>query len=198
MTPVSRRAAIATRFAPVAAAQQQPQQQVFLNIKPSWSPDGRQLVFESARHGNTTLYIINADGTGERRLTFTGYGDDTHPAWSPDGRTILFDSSRDGAFHLYTIRPDGTDERRLTVRDSSGASMFARHPSWSRDGTHIAFDSDRDGSENVYTMNADSTGSRRLTNGRDRNGHASWSPDGSRIVPEPSAEQSASLSVGPR
>ena len=110
-------------FDRLGAAAQQPQ--VFLNINPSWSPDGRQLVFESARHGNTTLYIINADGTGERRLTSTGYGDDTHPAWSPDGRTILFDSSRDGAFHLYTIHPDGTDERRLTIRDTSAALMFA-------------------------------------------------------------------------
>src|SRR6187200_389644 len=115
--------AAVTALASGAAAQQQ---QVFLNINPSWSPDGRQLVFESARNGNTTLYIISADGTGERRLTFTGSGDDTHSAWSPDGRTILFDSSRDGAFHLYTIRPDGTDERRLTIRDTSASVMFAR------------------------------------------------------------------------
>ena len=57
-SPVSRHvlAAVAA-FASGAGAQQQ---QVFLNINPSWSPDGRQLVFESARHGNTTLYIINA------------------------------------------------------------------------------------------------------------------------------------------
>src|SRR4029453_10199119 len=101
LASVFRHAIAATGLASVGVAQQQ--QQVFLNINPSWSPDGRQLVFESARHGNTTLYVINTDGTGERRLTFTGYGDDTHPAWSPDGRTILFDSSRDGAFHLYTI-----------------------------------------------------------------------------------------------
>jgi len=142
-SPVSRHvlAAVAA-FASGAGAQQQ---QVFLNINPSWSPDGRQLVFESARNGNTTLYVISADGTGERRLTFTGSGDDTHPAWSPDGRTILFDSSRDGAFHLYTIRPDGTDERRLTIRDASASVMFARHPTWSPDGRQIVFDSDRDG-----------------------------------------------------
>src|SRR5215216_425595 len=143
------------------AAQQQPQ--VFLNINPSWSPDGRQLVFQSARLGNTTLYIINADGTGERRLTRTGYGDDTHPAWSPDGRTILFDSSRDGAWHLYTIRPDGTGEQRLTQRDTSRTSTFARHPSWSPDSRRIAFDSDRDGDGEVYVMNADGTGTTRLT-----------------------------------
>ena len=67
----------------------------FLNINPSWSPDGRRLVFESRRHGDAELYIINADGTGERRLTWSG-GEDTHAAWSPDGSTIVFDSDRDG------------------------------------------------------------------------------------------------------
>src|SRR5215203_3904623 len=162
-------------FVTPASAQQQ---QAFLNINPSWSPDGRQLVFESARHGNTTLYIINADGTGERRLTTTRYGDDTHPQWSPDGRTILFDSDRDGAFHLYTIHPDGTGEQRLTVRDTSTALTFARHPSWSPDGRRIAFDSDRDGDEEVYVMDADGRNVRRLTHSPGRDGHASWSPDG--------------------
>jgi len=65
------------------------------NVNPSWSPDGRQIVFETRRHGRAQLYVINADGTGERRLT-RSLGDDTHPAWSPDGSTIVFDSIRDG------------------------------------------------------------------------------------------------------
>ncbi|MEW5915521.1 MAG: hypothetical protein AB1762_03915, partial [Gemmatimonadota bacterium] len=85
----------------------------FLNINPSWSPDGRQLVFESRRHGGVVLYVINADGSGERRLTWTN-AEDTHPAWSPDGSRIVFDSNRDGVWNVYSIKPDGTDERRLT------------------------------------------------------------------------------------
>jgi dipeptidyl aminopeptidase/acylaminoacyl peptidase len=54
----------------------------FLNINPSWSPDGKRLVFESRRHGAPELYIINVDGSGERRLT-TNLAQDTHPDWSP-------------------------------------------------------------------------------------------------------------------
>src|SRR4051812_39945173 len=74
----------------------------FLNINPSWSPDGKQLVFQSERiAGRTNLYIIHADGMDERRLTSTG-ADDTHPAWSADGKTIVFDSNRDGVWNLYT------------------------------------------------------------------------------------------------
>src|SRR5687767_5691920 len=61
----------------------------FLNINPSWSPDGKRLVFQSERHGHTQLYVIDADGTAERRLTRNG-AEDTHPAWSPDGEWILF------------------------------------------------------------------------------------------------------------
>ena len=76
----------------------------FLNINPSWSPDGRWLVFESRRHGPAELYVIGVDGTGERRLTWNG-AHDTHPAWSPDGASIVFDSQRDGHWNLYTIRP---------------------------------------------------------------------------------------------
>ena len=56
----------------------------FLNINPSWSPDAKRLVFESRRHGAPELYVINVDGTGERRLT-TNPAQDTHPDWSPMG-----------------------------------------------------------------------------------------------------------------
>ena len=145
-----------------AAAFAQAPQPTLLNINPSWSPDGRQLVFQSDRHGRTELYIVDADGTGERRLTWNG-ADDTHPAWSPDGQWIVFDSNRDGTWNLYLIRPNGSGERRLTHPGATKCSMFARHPFWSPDGTRITFDSDRSGDEEIYVMNADGTGTRNLT-----------------------------------
>src|SRR5688500_3168775 len=149
----------------------------FLNINPSWSPDGQWLVFESRRHGDAELYVIASNGTRERRLTWSA-GEDTHPSWSPDGQTIVFDSNRDGTWNLYIIRPDGTGERRLTHRGPSRAATFARHPSWSPDGRRIAFDSDRDGDEEVYLMDADGGNVVRLTSSPGRDGHPSWSPDG--------------------
>src|SRR5687767_4987802 len=126
------------------AAQAAPE--LFVNINPSWSPDGRRLVFESSRHGNGELYVITADGTGERRLTLSPSNVvNTHASWSPDGSSIVFDSFRDGAFHLYVIRPDGSGRRRLTQGNAAGVQEFARHPEWSPDGRFIAFDSRRDG-----------------------------------------------------
>ena len=158
--------------------------ELFLNINPSWSPDGRRLVFESARHGNTELYVINADGTGERRLTHSPSNVvNSHPSWSPDGGSIVFDSFRDGAFHLYVIRPDGSGERRLTQGDAAGVQEFARHPEWSPDGGLIAFDSRRDGNGEYYVIQPDGSGLRRLTSTPDAHeSHPAWTPDGEVVV----------------
>ena len=157
-------------FATSAFAQTR-QDSPFTNINPSWSPDGKQLVFESSRHGNAEIYIINVDGTGERRLTLSDAGvDNTHPSWSPDGKHIVFDSMRDSVFSLKLIRPDGTDERVLTVH--------ARHPEWSPDGKFIAFDSNRDGNGEIYVVRADGSGVRRITNTPPNESHPTWTPDG--------------------
>jgi TolB protein len=154
---------------------------VFLNINPSWSPDGRYLVFQSERHGSAELYIIGVDGTGERRLTWNN-ADDTHPDWSPDGRLIVFDSNRDGVWNAYVIRPDGTGERRLTHRGRGTGTMFGRHPAWSPDGRRIAFDSDRDGDEEIYVMDADGRNIQRPTRSAGRDGHAAWTADGRELL----------------
>ena len=56
---------------------------------PAWSPDGRKIAFVSDRDGNSEIYVMNADGSGQRRLT-RNPAYDADPAWSPDGRTIAF------------------------------------------------------------------------------------------------------------
>lgn len=66
------------------------------------------------------LYLLNADGSGRRRLT-TARGNDFTPAWSPDGTQIAFRSNRDREHaldpndELYVICADGSHERRLTT-----------------------------------------------------------------------------------
>ena len=56
---------------------------------PMFSPDGKQIAFESNRTGNFEIYIINADGTNIKQLTSDTAFDGT-PAWSPDGKQIVF------------------------------------------------------------------------------------------------------------
>ena len=53
-----------------------------LDSHPAWSPDGAQIDFSSFRDGNSEVYVMNADGSGQTRLTTNGLGDQ-HPAWSP-------------------------------------------------------------------------------------------------------------------
>ena len=60
---------------------------------PSWSPDGKQLVFTGYDGGFSDLFIVNADGSGLKRLTNDQYAD-LHPAWSPDGKSIAFTTDR--------------------------------------------------------------------------------------------------------
>ena len=149
---------------------------VFLNINPSWSPDGRRLVFQSEREGHTQLYVIGADGSGERRLTWS-LGEDTHPAWSPDGGWILFDSDRDGVWNLYAVQPDGTGERRLTHPGPTPTEEFARHPGWSPDGKRIVFQRLVGFHVSEITlMDPDGGGQRSLTTGGWSDSSPSWQP----------------------
>jgi Tol biopolymer transport system component len=117
---------------------------------PAWSPDAQRIAFYSERDGNAEIYVMNADGSNERRLTNTT-ADEGYPSWSPDGTTITFDTDRDGNFEIYAMGADGTNPRRLTNDPATDVSA-----SWSPDGTRIAFMSNRDGMRpgefDVYIM----------------------------------------------
>jgi TolB protein len=86
----------------------------------AWSPDGSRLVDSSEARGDGELFVMNADGSGKRRLT-RWRGGDSPNAWLPDGR-IVFAHFR-GAEplpHWYLIRPDGSGLRSLPHLDGAG------------------------------------------------------------------------------
>ena len=147
---------------------------------PSWSPDGRWMVFESDSASFRDLYRMEADGTGLRRLTSDPQGN-FDPAVSPDGRWIAFVSSRDGDAEIYLMRADGSGPRRLTAfhRDDWA-------PRWSPDGRTLAFLSNREGVDRVYLVAPDGTGLRALgAAGADTalaEADPAWSPDGRRVA----------------
>jgi Tol biopolymer transport system component len=62
--------------------------------------------------GNTEIYVVNADGSNETRLTFDP-GIDMSPNWSPDGR-IFFTSNRNGKRDIYVMDADGGNVSRFT------------------------------------------------------------------------------------
>ena len=100
----------------------------------AWSPDGRKIAIV----GNpmfpppagtpytfaSKIYVMNADGSGQRRLTGGTADFEESPAWSPDGRKIAF--VRDG---VYVVNADGSGERRLTRIRAAFRGL-----AWSPDG----------------------------------------------------------------
>ncbi len=153
---------------------------------PALSPDGRQIVFLTARHDPNPrfpdlkyeIYGMNVDGSSPLRLTNTEAAED-HPAWSPDGSKILFDADYDGDgfYEIYTMNPDGTGVARLT--SNAANDQFA---DWSPDGAQIAFSSDRNGNWDIFVMDADGANQRSLTSSPNWELFPAWSPDGSLIA----------------
>jgi eukaryotic-like serine/threonine-protein kinase len=158
--------------------------------QPSWSPDGAQLVFispcqrrvDSPRESytDTSLFVINADGTGLKQLTNVP-GADLEPAWSPDGKRIAFTSLRDGNKQIYLFDVDSQSVIRLTEPD---VNIENSQPAWSPDGKQIAYMAKRVGTYQVWVMSDTGQDSAQVV----RSGQSlwdyapAWSADGEVII----------------
>src|ERR1700752_3279989 len=91
-----------------------------------------KIAFESKRDGNSEVYIMNNDGSGQMNLT-NNLAEDIDPTFSPDGTRIAFASARDGNNEIYIMNADGTNQTRLTNN-----SADELQPAFSPDGTRIA------------------------------------------------------------
>ncbi len=120
---------------------------------PSFSPDGKQIIFGSQRDGNAEIYLMNGDGSNVRRLT-NHPAWDSHPVFSPDGTTIAFPSNRESEnSDVYLMNPDGSGTvKRLTDWQTE---EYVEPGCWSPDGTQIIFSSDRDGNDDIFVISAE-------------------------------------------
>jgi Tol biopolymer transport system component/DNA-binding winged helix-turn-helix (wHTH) protein len=142
----------------------------------AWWPDGRGVVFESERDGNTEIYRLRLDHEPDGAIRLTRHvATDDNPAWSPDGHQIAFESNRDGKMNIFVMDADGGRVRNLTRGDAHD-----RMPAWSASGARIAFASDRGGVQAIYEMRADGSGVRRITEGQGETAPR-WSPDDSQL-----------------
>jgi Tol biopolymer transport system component len=150
----------------------------FADLEPSWSPDGKRLVFFTDRDGNQEIYVMNADGSSQANLSRNAAAD-TQPAWSPDGRRIAFVSGRDGDGEIFVMNANGSGVRQLTSNDLADAT-----PAWSPDGGRIVYSRFINGGANfeLYVVGADGRGDRPLTATPAREFQPAWSPDGKRII----------------
>lgn len=156
--------------------------------QPSWSPDGKRLVFISPCGGmdevyyNAGLYIINADGSGLTPIE-TVPGGDFEPAWSPDGKSIAFTSLRTKQLEIFVVKIDDLSNPIQITKGALGVG--SRQPAWSPDSSQFAYSVDRiDGALQLWLMNADGTDQKQIV----RSGVAltdympTWSPDGKLIL----------------
>jgi len=127
---------------------------LFTTIQLASQSTSKRIAFSSNRDGNSEIYVMNPDGTGQTRLTYSDAWDSLL-SWSPSGNKIAFTSFRDGTFEIYVMNPDGTGQANLTNNPGSDSESC-----WSPDGRELVFSCDLnfDGNFNIYKMNSEGTG----------------------------------------
>ncbi len=164
-------------------------------FNPSWSPDGKQIVYAQQNGSNDPYngstvrgsgWIVDVETGAKRQL---GDLDVLQPAWSPHNYRIAYwslerNGLRNGQRDIWTVRPDGSDPTSVT-----NDADLDWNPVWSPDGKYLYFSSDRSGSLNFWRIPIDEKSGRALgkpepitMGGSAAREHLTISRDGSRMV----------------
>lgn len=155
---------------------------------PSWSPNGRRIVYDftdddpSSEEFETNLWVMRADGSGQRRLPMRSRGFDVEPRFSPDGRRVAFGRlrfTREGEFQQAVFVVELKTER---VRQLTPWRLGSEHPTWSPDGRWVLFNNAPNGT--IQAVAPSGKGRRTIVAAsRGFGGHKPWfSPDGTQIL----------------
>ena len=98
---------------------------------PAISPDGRYFAFSVSQHGQTLLYVMQADGTNAR-IVADSLNLQGAPAWAPDGQSITTAADDHGVPHLFRIPIDGRSPT-VFVRE------YSVDPAWAPDGRFVVY-----------------------------------------------------------
>lgn len=129
-------------------------------MHPSWSPDGKRLVF-AAGTLVPDLFVVGVDGQGLTRLTDTTRGSG-EPSWSPDGLQIAYNSGLQGD-DVWVMDADGANPRKLGTGRTG-----TYQPAFSPDGRWIAYVSNPPGHSELWLMRPDGSEAHALTTTADK------------------------------
>ena len=144
-----------------------------INLFPSWTRDGKGLVYLSVKTGQWQVFGFDLVANRERRIATS----DGRGQWSPDGKHLATPMMRQGNQDLYLLNRAGHIVERLTTNASIETS-----PTWSPAGDRIAFASDRHGSSQLYILELATGAITRLTFKNSFNTSPDWSPTGELIA----------------
>ncbi len=135
-------------------------------LSPSWSPDGRKLVFQVNQGGGPAIggiWTVRADGTGRKKVTPSGY----LPNWLPGGSRIgYYENRRDQEPQFHTVGSDGAGDRIICRGTEVSFSPSLRYVAFLREGA-------------LWITGAQGTGETRLLEGVV---DFSWVPSGDFIL----------------
>jgi Tol biopolymer transport system component len=160
-----------------------------LDTYPSWSPDGSRIVFQSNRDGGSEIYVMDADGSDQVRLTNTDDGE-TDSVFSPDGAQIAFTRWHGvpAVPEIWVMDSDGTDQHEVSTLPPSPGDPYplrgqSMEPAWSPDGSRIAFTTRRTGNYDIWVMAPDGSAQRPIfVDPLNDDVEPDWFPGGSRLV----------------
>lgn len=166
------------------------------NAMPCFSGNGMMIAFSSKRDGNPEIYVMNADGSAQRRIT-RDPAIDYNPAFSPDGRLLAYVTDRWGENEICLFDLRQNDERRLTYHPADD-----QQPKFSPDGQELYFLSNRGGWYSIWRMGTGAAGSgheaRAATAFADSTGKQYFDTQNGRIlVQEQSGDGEMRLAMGP-
>jgi TolB protein len=116
-------------------------------VSATWSRNGATIAFVSNKSGHPQIYLMNPDGSNERRLTMVGQYN-TSPRFGP-GNVLAFAGMDGYTSDIFTIDTSGS-MNRLTQDQGKN-----KDPAWSQDGRYLVFLSDRNGGWRVWIMTED-------------------------------------------